>query len=150
MENRAFQNIWEVKDYLNGSREHGDYYSYNYAQFIEGNYYNDWKSRLETNVSSMYTQLIKEAARCNRYSSDVIYDIQAFERALETFNPENNLPIIAFGFRKDGVDGNSFVLSRCKNKYDLYKEYFAVYFLEVIEESDYNGSYKVICNGYHT
>ena len=107
--------------------------------------------KLEVNMSSTYTQLIKEAGRCNRFSSDVIYDIQAMEEAWKSFDPEAEMPFFVCGFRKDGVDGKSFVESRCNNARNLYSaingNYFSMYFVEVIPGT-YDGNYQVICRGY--
>lgn len=137
--------IHEVKRYFNNHPE--AYRSISCGSFYHG-------GKLDINLSSEYTQLIREAARCNRFASDVIYDINAMNRALETFNPENDLPIVAFGFRKDGVDGNSFIISRLNNEHGgnvngCYKEYFAIYFMEVVEEEDWKGYFKVETRGYH-
>lgn len=108
--------------------------------------------KLEVNMSSTYTQLIKEAGRCNRFSSDVIYDIQTMEDAWKSFDPEAEMPLFICGFRKDGVDGRSFVESRCNGstRYSLYDgigKYFAMYFVEVVPR-DYEGSYNIVCKGY--
>lgn len=125
-----------------------------FEQVEFGSYYYEritGERKLEVNMSNTYTQLIKEAARCNRYSSDIIYDIQAMEDAWKSFDPEAEMPFFICGFRKDGVDGKCFVESRCNDKahlcYGIDGNYFAMYFVEVVPGS-YDGSYNVICKGY--
>ena len=138
-------NINDVKKYFDGSC--AAYKSESCGQFWHG-------GELDINMSSEYTQLIREAARCNRYASYVIYDIESMNHQLETFNPENGLPIVALGFRKDGVDGNSFILSRINNDhngnaYCCLKEYFAIYFMEVVQDKSYSDYFRVETIGYH-
>lgn len=136
--------ISDIMKYLDGNPT--AYHSEASAQYYNG--------KLEANLSSEYTALIKEAARCNRYSNDLIYDIEAINHALETFDPDNDLPVFAIGFRKDGVDGNGFIMSSVSNDgrgslYDIYKLYFAVYFVEIKEDEGFPGFYKVETKGYH-
>lgn len=127
-----------------------NYHSETSAQFVRKYPYGN-EGHLETNLSSEFSELIKQAARCNRFSSDVIYDIGSVNDALEVWTGEKRL--FVFGFRRDGVDGNSFVLSRvnnkCKNIYDVYKLYFALYFMEIKEDEQYTDFYKVETNGYY-
>ena len=60
--------------------------------------------------------------------------------------------MFVIGFRRDGTDGNSFVLSRvngeCSSIYGIHKLYFALYFVEVLED-EYEGFKKIVCNGYY-
>ena len=146
MENRF--NLEAIREYFGSRGAH--YHSEASAQCIEKCPYSADK-RMEVNLFSEFTELIKQAARCNRYASDLIYDINSVNDAMETWTGEKTL--FAFGFRRDGVDGNSFVLSRvnneCKNIYDIHKLYFAIYFIEVKEDKDYFSFYKVETNGYY-
>ena len=94
---------------------------------------------VNTNLSSFYNRLIKDAARCNNYQSDVVYNIMELMDALKTFRDDTNLDPIWIGFRRDGVDGTNFVLSRAENGKDspernIRREYFALY--SVVVEHD--------------
>ena len=141
-------NIREVKDYFKNAGKH--YSAKSCGAFVHN-------GKLDINLSSEFTQLIREAARCNRYASDIIYDIGNVNDKLSNFNlddySEFDLPIFAMGFRRDGVDGNSFILSRLNNShngsmYGLYKEYFAIYFMEVVRDKDYPDHFRVETVGY--
>lgn len=103
---------------------------------------------LSVSVSDIYTRLIKDAARCNSYSSDVFYDLQKIDRELHEFRPGSIFEPIFVGFRRHGVDGNSFILSRIgENPYNTHQEYFALYSLTV--EPDGEGWYNVLFNEYY-
>lgn len=72
---------------------------------------------IDVNLSSSFTAMIKEAAKCNRFSSDLIYDIQIINSRLnffDLFDDECYSPIL-IACRKDGVDGNEFITSRVEN-----------------------------------
>lgn len=106
---------------------------------------------LSVNLSSFFTKLIKDAARCNSYSSDVFYDMQKIDTAMREYRPRQDFIPIFVGFRRHGVDGNSFILSRLENDmrgnvYALSHEYFALYSVNV--KPDGEGWYKVIINEY--
>lgn len=147
MENRI--NLEAVRGYF-GTRRRADFHSETSAQCVEKAPYSAEK-KLDANLSSEFTELIRQAARCNRYASDLIYGIEDINEKMETWTGEKTL--FVFGFRRDGVDGNSFVLSRvnneCKSVYDLHKLYFAIYFMEVKEDEEYTSFYKVETNGYY-
>lgn len=137
-----------IRDYFGKRGAH--YHAEASAQRVENfPYSNDY--HLNVNLSSEFSELIKQAARCNRYSSDILYDIGSVKDAMKTWTGEKTL--FVFGFRRDGVDGNSFVLSRvnneCRDIYDIYKLYFAIYFMEVKEDVEYSSFYKVETNGYY-
>lgn len=127
-----------------------NYHSEASAQFVRRYPYGS-EGRLNANLSSEFTELIRQAARCNRYSSDIIYDIGSINDAMEVWTGEKKL--FVFGFRRDGVDGNSFVLSRvnneCKEIYNIHNLYFAIYFVEVKEDEGYTDFYKVVTDGYY-
>lgn len=138
----------DIREYF-GSRG-ANYHSETSAQCIQK--YGSWtEKRMETNLSSEFSELIRQAARCNRYGSDLIYDINNVNDAMETWTGEKTL--FVFGFRRDGVDGNSFVLSRvnneCKEIYNIHNLYFAIYFVEVKEDEGYTDFYKVVTDGYY-
>ena len=85
----------------------------------------------EINTSSILTKLIQTAGRfCENYASDLFIDWKYIEESLE--NPDYEGGRYLFGFRQNGVDGNTFILSRYNNdgKYAKY-EYRAMYALDV-------------------
>lgn len=91
-------------------------------------------------AASMYTVLIKEAAKCQNYSSDVLYDIQYIESLLKQTDvilPSN----IYFGFRKLGVDGFEIIRERIclpevfpEDSPKVEDAYFAMYIISLSEE----------------
>jgi len=147
---KNYENIRDIMNYFGNNRP--DFEHEVTTQFVHG-------TGLEANLSTEFSQLIKEAARCNCYNSDVIYDIQRIQSMMEAFKPgdypnigsrDDDLPVIAMGFRKMGVDGNEFIMSRLNGEcYNVYKEYFAIYFVEVKRHDEYNDWWKVITKGYH-
>jgi hypothetical protein len=88
---------------------------------------------LNFNTSDMYSRLIKDAARCNSYNSDIFYDLKHIEDSFNSFNGDEFEPIW-IGFRKLGVDCTSFVLCRTSDKSfygSLSSNYFALYSITV-------------------
>ena len=146
------ENRFSLEDIRNYFVNHGaNYHSETSAQCVEKRPYG-MEFRMDANLSSEFSELIKQAGRCNRYASDLIYDINNVNESLETWTGEKTL--FVFGFRRDGVDGNSFVLSRvnneCKEIYNIHKLYFAIYFMEVKEYKEYNMDFhKVVTDGYY-
>ena len=105
---------------------------------------------LNLNMSDIFTKLIRDAARCNHYSSDVFYDMKIIESAMQDFDPEKEFEPIWVGFRKLGVDSNGFILSRMDNEFmygPLSQNYFALYSLTV--EPKESGFYNVVFNEYN-
>ena len=112
------------------------------------------------NLSSTFTAMIKEAARCNYYSSDLFYDMQAINDKIENFNTnedESYTPILV-AMRKMGVDGNSFILSRVNDASARYEhaiifpsEYFSIFIIEFHKDNEYSdlGYYKIEVRAYH-
>jgi len=93
------------------------------------------------NPSAMFSQLIKDAARCNYYNSDIFYDLKAIYDRLEAFKTPEEDPHysdpIWLGFRKMGVDGTSFVLSRIgEDTHRAAQEYFALYSVKIDPAED--------------
>lgn len=72
---------------------------------------------IDINMSDVYSTMIKEAARCNYYASDMIYDIEIINHRLKNFDifDEDSYSPILVACRKSGVDGNVFILSRVEN-----------------------------------
>ena len=104
------------------------------------------KNKLVANMTDVYSKLIKEAGRCNRFSSDVIYDINEIEKQMESYPEIRKFDPVLVGFRKDGVDGNSFILSRCNgNPYEVYRDYFALYSVTLEDDpSPVYNDYKML------
>ena len=102
------------------------------------------------NTSDLYSTLIKEAARCNCFNSDVVYDIEFIESRFHVYSGKEFEPLF-IGFRKLGVDGTDYSILRLK-EYDnpregLLKEYFAFYSI-TLELANYEGFYNVILTKY--
>ena len=75
------------------------------GQFVNGH--------ISVNLSSIWSRLIKEAARvCDFYASDLLIDIASVEEQLETFVRNGEEHTWLFGFRRSGVDGNAFIAQR--------------------------------------
>lgn len=74
----------------------------------------------DVNYSSILTKLIQEAGRwCERYASDLFIDWCIIKKELET--PACKSGNYFFGFRKDGVDGLSFILNRIAENRETYR-----------------------------
>ena len=102
---------------------------------------------ISANISDFFTRLIKDAARCNSYSSDVYYDLRKIDDALRNYKSGEPFEPIFIGFRRHGVDGNSFILSRLDGDYHrAYREYFALY--SVMVEPDGEGWVNVLLKEY--
>ena len=63
-----------------------------------------YKDHYDINLSSIYTELIKQAAKCESYSSDILYDIKEIEKYLHEYSNKKITKL--FGFRDCGVDSN--------------------------------------------
>ena len=101
---------------------------------------------VEVNMSDVYSSLIKEAARCNYYSSDVIYDIDGINKRLNSFdiNDEDSFAPILICFRKMGVDGNSYAITRIteasrgmRHGIQFPNDYFSVFAITFEKDSEY-------------
>lgn len=102
---------------------------------------------LSCNLSEFYSKLIKDAARCNRFNSDVVYDINGIQDALKNYRANTEFEPIWIGFRRYGVDGTDYILSRIDgNASNVYQDYFALYSLDV--ENNEPGWYWVVLNEY--
>lgn len=128
-----------------------------YQETIEARILN---GRAEVNLSTPFTKLIKEAARCSFYSSDIIYDIEGINDRIEHFNLDNedNYSPILIAFRKMGVDGNNFVLSRTREcsqnlKYSVAfpPDYFSIFVFEFRKDEKYSdlGYVNIVIRAYY-
>ena len=90
------------------------------------------------NLSSISTRLIQECGRhCERFASDFLID---WNTVIEYCNEADDYmdydQIVHFGIRRDGVDGQSFIINRISNSYtgrinystisDYYRKIYAV------------------------
>lgn len=102
---------------------------------------------LSCNLSTFCSKLIKDAARCNRFNSDVVYDINGIQDALKKYRANTEFEPIWIGFRRYGVDGTNYILSRIDGSIDnVYRDYFALYSLDV--ENKEPGWCWVVLNEY--
>jgi len=113
-------------------------YGYENPITEEGRYnptpYSWTKYYWEINHSSILTRLIQEAGRyCERFASDLFIDWSIVEDTLRSSaSPTNTL---FFGFRENGVDGESFIDSRMQS--DMYHhEYRSIWRLDIRLEPD--------------
>lgn len=105
---------------------------------------------LAFNPSDLYSTFIKEAARCNKFNSDVIFDIENLSERFHIYSGKEFEPVW-LGFRKLGVDGTDYVLLRLENELpwvSLTREYFALYSVS-LELKNYEGLYNVVLNKYN-
>lgn len=95
------------------------------------NCYNEWN----VNYSSILTTLIKEAGKCEAYSSDlfIVWEYSVMKNLKNMIGGEKDYCV--FGFRNYGVDGNDFCNCRLRNSDG---EYFSIYVItmEIKERSD--------------
>ena len=117
---------------------------------IEG-YYREGHG-LDINYSDIFNKLIKDAARTNRFQSDVYYVLKEIETTLNDYNPENPPEPIWAAYRKDGVDGTGFLFvtyNQEKTYGSLSSRYFAIYSVSFRQEdSEYGKRYYVDFNEY--
>ena len=87
----------------------------------------DRKTYVNINMSSIYTALIKEAARCDNYASDVLYDIKHVEEELYENMKETSR--VFFGFRDMGVDHKDYIRWHIED--DLKETYRTICIIEI-------------------
>ena len=105
---------------------------------------------LSVNISDFYTTLIKDAARTNRFSCDIIRPINNIDDQLNNFKAGDEWKPVFIGCRRDGVNDTEYVLSSISSagsRYrDIVSQYFAFYGVDVVKEKEYHNFYKVkIC-----
>ena len=84
------------------------------------------------NYNSIFSTLLKEAAKCKQYNADIIIDLVILLEDIVNSLKEN-CPIKTryFGFRECGVDHKAFIVSRLENVLSPNELYFAMYKLQV-------------------
>lgn len=91
------------------------------TKIIEVTGYVDGNDKLQMNMSYIYSKLIKEAAKCKQFASDIIYDIASIEDSINEIQ-ECKTSNIVIGFRESGTDSNTYMKNRVK-KYPFAKYY---------------------------
>ena len=107
--------------------------TYAYGLLTEEGRRDYYSGKYEINYSSILSRLIQEAGRfCEYFASDLFIDWGGVLRWMEEAE-DNSESVFLFGFRQNGVDGNSFVLSRYNNGCYRYpeKEYRSMWRLEI-------------------
>lgn len=114
--------------------------TYAYEPIAEDGRFCSSTGKFEINYSSVLTRLIQEAGRfCERFASDLFIDWDSVLRWINELVPgATEGKAFLFGFRMNGVDGNSFVLSRYNGGSYAYpeKEYRSMWRLEVRAENN--------------
>ena len=82
------------------------------------------------NISDILTALIKAAAMCDRYSSDILYDIEELKENIKNSKHEES-KMQYLGIREYGVDSVGFM----EQRKDDYK-YIDVYVVEYTNNHD--------------
>lgn len=99
------------------------------------------RKKVAVNYTNIQSFLIKEAGNlCDYYASDLLFNLKEVDELLHQTEADFHKRI-AFGFRKSGVDGNKFTLSRLSqpNMYgSITNEYRALYVLDIdMSHTDY-------------
>lgn len=90
-----------------------------------------YENKTEINMSSIYSKLIQEAGRyCDRFASDLLYDIQSIEHHLEAQKSET----LYIGFRRYGVDNNAYIATKIPQELD--STYRVIYSVKIDFEPD--------------
>ncbi len=104
----------------------------------------------DLNMSIIFTELIKQAARCETYSSDICYEIQEIMNGISGITPPETIlgkngegKTYMFGFRDWGVDHDNFIKSRMKNQTDPLFTYRRIYLLRFEPDPDCEGFVNV-------
>ena len=97
-------------------------------------YWSTTSDRWDINMSDIFTYLIHRVGRyTENYASDLIYYIEAIKDSLTEYDINGKTFLI--GIRYNGVDGNSYIASRIRNKEDLSREYIdGVYMLQFFQD----------------
>lgn len=96
------------------------------------------------NYSAILTALIKEAAQCEHYASDLFIDWRSVTEFLE--DPAPGKRVWWFGFRDMGVDGKVFIKATTGNPGCYGKNrYRVIYALLVWKDEDGNAVMRLDC-----
>ena len=95
------------------------------------------------NYTSILTALIKEAAQCENYASDLFIDWRSVMEFLE--DPAPGKRVWWFGFRDLGVDDKVFIKATTGNPGYGKNRYRAIYALLVWKDEDGNAVMRLDC-----
>lgn len=112
--------------------------TYAYKPIKEDGYISYSEGGYSINHSGILTRLIQEAGRfCERFASDLFLDWKSVEKWIENAE-RGDSTVYLFGFRRDGVDGNSFIMSRYNGGGYAYpeKEYRSMWRLDIETNGD--------------
>lgn len=103
--------------------------------------YSTYSEKWEVNMSSIYTYLIHRVGRyTENYASDLIYIINAINKALKDWNELDSKKFLVktflIGIRYDGVDGNDSIAAKIRNRNDLSREYIDGVYMLRFEQYD--------------
>lgn len=112
------------------------------VSFAEGGY-NKCSHKWDVNLSSILDILIKEAAQCTRYASDLFISWEQVEEFLKKEKPGLS-KLFFFGFRDMGVDHLAYIQA----KYDprnigITPDYRCIYMLQGKFENEYSISFTL-------
>lgn len=90
-----------------------------------------YDSKYNINLNSILTKLIQDTGRfCERFASDLIIDWDAIRNAVNEseFDELPHTQVFAIGIRENGVDDNSYVVSRMKGSWnpETYRRIYGV------------------------
>lgn len=95
------------------------------------------------NYSTILTVLIKEAAQCEHYASDLFIDWQSVAAFIEDPTPGTRTWL--FGFRDMGVDGEMFVKARLESPGCYGNPYRVIYGLIIDKNADGDACMVMAC-----
>lgn len=94
--------------------------------------YRSSDDNIDINYSSIIDKLIKEAAKCKRYSSDIIISLKSFENNIpKKYQGEDFCYYEYFGFREMGIDHEKFIkcnLDILNDWRDYYRDIYVLKF----------------------
>lgn len=94
-----------------------------------------YSQKFDVNYSTILTRLIQAAGRwCVNYASDLFIDWNGINNSLS--DPDFQGGVYLFGFRKMGVDGESYIISNAENGKNLDDYYREILRLEITIEED--------------
>lgn len=97
-------------------------------------------NKYDINLSDIETELIKAAASCRRYASDLFIDWYAIRDEIIKKEDGPKVVYYAEGFREFGIDGNNYIYSNlCTYKHNhkkLDKHYNMIYAIKIEKTED--------------
>lgn len=94
-----------------------------------------YNGEFNINYSSILTRLIQSAGRfCIHHASDLFIDWKNLDDQLHERDFVGGKYL--FGMRKDGVDGESYIIRNAENGRSLYNYYMEMFMLEITVDDD--------------